>query len=182
MKKIILLTLIAFTTAVNAQKYAATPAGLADATDATKPFLVIQAEGKTAQQMYDFAINFIDKNYKVPAETIKSKNGTDLLTYETVAPDFMYFTNGTKIFVTATYTTELKFKDGKAKFEIIKLEMHTTADKKPVTFTGESFDWSIFNPKGVIKKETAKADLEKYFNAQVALVASYLQGKVDDKW
>jgi hypothetical protein len=60
--------------------------------------------------------------------------------------------------------------------------MHTTESKQPVTFTGEPHDWSVFTPKGVVKKGNAKADLESFFNAQVALVASYLSGKVEDKW
>ena len=60
--------------------------------------------------------------------------------------------------------------------------MYTTADNKSVTFTAGSFDWSIFSQKGVVKKESAKADLEKYFNGQVTLLRNYLQGIIEDKW
>lgn len=55
MKKLILLTMIALSTMTYGQKFNVTPNGLRDLNDNEKTFVVINAEGKTAKQLYDNA-------------------------------------------------------------------------------------------------------------------------------
>ena len=73
MRKIILLTMIAFCTLSYAQSLVVTPNGLRDSTDTEKTFVVINVEGKTAKELYDNAIKYINRNYKSPDDVIKGK-------------------------------------------------------------------------------------------------------------
>jgi hypothetical protein len=183
MKKIILLVLITFNSFCIAQKLTITPTGLKDANDNEKTFVVIPVEGKTAKQLYDDAIKYITKTYKNPDNVIKGRTEGEYLKFHTYAPRFIFIRNGMKVYFDAEYITELSFKDGKVKYEIVDLEMHNPDNNNPLVFSGGTFDWSIYNKKGEVKKEDAKTDFDNYFNSQIQSLSTFLQGKAtDDKW
>ena len=65
MKKIMLLLLIMFANFSFAQKITVTQTGLKDSENIEKSFVVIPAEGKTAKQLYDESLKYINKITKV---------------------------------------------------------------------------------------------------------------------
>jgi len=183
MKKITLLLLLMFANFSFAQKITVTPTGLKDSENIEKSFVVIPAEGKTAKQLYDESLKYINKNYKSADDVIKGKTDGEYLKFVTFAPSFITIKNGfAKAPFTAKYTTELSFKDNKVKYEIIELEMYNEANYQ-LNFTGSGISFFIFNKKGELKKEDAKNSIEEYFNANILSLSNFLQGKtVEDKW
>jgi len=185
MKKIILLSLIAISTLSYSQKLSVTPNGLRDVNDNEKTFVVINAEGKTAKQLYDNALKYINKNYKSPDDVIKGKTDGEYLKFITHVSNFLVVNNsGAKIPIDADYTIELSFKDGKAKFEIIALDMYAQTGGYKVLFTGGAFDgYPIYNKKGDLKRPDTKTEIETYFNSQINSITEFLLGKSDnDNW
>lgn len=185
MKKLILFALIAFSSITYGQKLNVTPNGLRDANDNEKSFVVVNAEGKTAKQLYDNALKFINKNYKSPDDVIKGKTDGEYLKFITHVSNFLIVNNsGAKITIDADYTIELNFKDGKAKFEIIALDMYAQNGGYKVLFTGGVFDgYPIYNKKGDLKRPDIKTEIETYFNGQINSLSEFLLGKSDkDNW
>jgi len=89
MKKVTFLIMIFFCSLSYGQKFVLTPNGLRDSLDTEKSYVVINAEGKTAKQLYDSSIKFINKNYKNPSEVIKGNTDSEYLKFETHDPDFL---------------------------------------------------------------------------------------------
>ncbi len=187
MKRTKLITLLLVFIGLNSfgQKYTVTPNGLRDVNDSEKTFVVLNAEGKTAKQLFDNAVKYINKNYKNPEAVIKGKTEGEYLKYITHVSDFLLINNsGAKILIDANYTTELSFKDGKIKFEIIELDMYAQTGNYKVLFAGGAFDgYPIYNKKGELKREDTKTEIELYFNSQIKSISDALQGKdPNDNW
>lgn len=169
------------------QTFVLTPNGLRDSLDTEKSYVVINVEGKTAKQLYDNAIKYINKNYKNPDEVIKGKTDSEYLKYDTHASDFISFKNS---FLTAKfdvdYTTELSFKDGKVKFGIINLDMNkrTQNGVNRLLLIGNMMSLGIYNKKGDLKRGDAKIQIENFFNTQVSQLSIDLNenNKKADNW
>lgn len=183
MKKILLIVLISLSTLTFAQKISVTPNGLRNSADLEKTFVVIPAEGKTAKQLYDDAVKYINKTYKSADDVIKGKTDGEYLKFITFAPSFITLKNGfTKVPFNAKYTIELNFKDGKVKYEIIELEIYNDS-KYNLNFTGSGISFFIYNKNGELKREAEKANIEEYFNEKLLSITNSLQGKTnEDKW
>jgi hypothetical protein len=180
-----LLVLAALTVSVLSfgQSFIVTPAGLRDATDSTKTYLVIPCEGKTAKELYDNAIRYITENYKNPDEVIKGRIDGEYLKFNSYKSEFLIVKNGgVNILFYAYYTTELSFKDGKVKYEIIELKI-TNDSNYSLAFTGSGMQWYIYNKKGELKREDAKTQIEDYFKGEVLTISNSLNGvEVVDEW
>lgn len=185
MKKLVLLSMVLISTLTYSQKIVVTPNGLRDANDNEKTYVVINAEGKSAKQLYDNAVKYINKNYKSPDDVIKGKTDGEYLKFITHTSNFLVVNNsGAKISIDCDYTIELNFKDGKIKLEIIALDMYAQTGGYKVLFTGGAFDgYPIYNKKGDLKRPDTKAEIEAYFNSQIIAITEFLQEKSnDDNW
>ena len=164
------------------QKFVLTPNGLRDSLDTEKSYIVINAEGKTAKQLYDNAIKFINKTYKNPSEVIKGNTDSEYLKFETHDPDFLTLKSlGMTLKWGGSYTTELSFKDGKVKYEIINLEIrdetNRTNSSSPFPLKG-----GIFKNDGTIRKKDAKSQVESNINLQLKLLIEGLIDTKTDNW
>lgn len=184
MRKVFLILALAVSALGYGQNLVVTPAGLKDASDNEKSFVVLTVEGLTAKQLFDNAIKYVNKNYKNPDDVIKGKTDGEYLKFDTYVPELLFIKNGgVKVFFAAKYTTEMSFKDGKVKYEIIELNMYNPDNNMPLTYTGGTFDWSIYNKKGVLKREETKKDIETYFNSEINKILESLKGKnANDNW
>jgi hypothetical protein len=179
MKNLILIFAIAFSLQSFGQKYVVTPNGLRDESDTEKTYLVLETEGLTAKQLFDNAIKYVNENYKNPEEVIKGKTDGEYLKFDTYVSDFLLYNNsGAKIPIQATYTTELRFKDGKVKYEIILLDMTAKTGNYHVLFSGGLMSgYIIYKKNGKLFKEETKADIENYFNLTVNDLLKFLKGE-----
>ena len=187
MKKSILLSMIFFCSLSYGQTFVLTPNGLRDSLDTERSYVVINAGGKSAKQLYDNAIKYINKNYKNPDEVIKGKTDGEYLKYNTHASDFISFKNSfLKAKFDVDYTTELNFKDGKVKFEIIDLDMNkrTQNGVNRLLIIGNMMSLGIYNKKGDLKIADAKIQIENFFNIQVNQLSIDLleNNKKTDNW
>jgi hypothetical protein len=176
MKKILMVAIILIASvSVYSQKYVVTPTGLKDEVNPEKSFVVISTEGKTAKQLFDNAVKYVNVTYKNPNAVIKGKIDNEYLSFVTHS-DF-YVQNGfTKIPFDMNYLTELTFKDGKIKYEISELVMKNSGGYE-LTFTGGGLNYFIYNKNGDLKKEKTKEYLELYFNTAIPRIKDYLEEK-----
>lgn len=166
------------------QQFVVTPNGLHDANDSTKTFLIIPCEGKTAKELYDNAIKYIQQNYKNPQEVIKGQIESEYLSFETFSPSAISFKrSGGRATYNLTYRTEINFKDGRVKYEIQNIEIEAD-DGNNLYFSGNNFtNVAIYNQKGGLKYEEAKTSVEDYFNSGIFVISHFLNGvKVVDEW
>jgi hypothetical protein len=176
MKKILMVAIILIASvSAYSQKYVVTPTGLKDEANIEKSFVVITAEGKTAKQLFDNAVKYVNVTYKNPNVVIKGKIENEYLSFVTHSE--FYVENGfAKAPFDMNYLTELTFKDGKVKYEITELVMKNSAGYE-LTFTGGGINFFLYNKSGDLKKPKTKEYLESYFNGSIPRIKDYLENK-----
>src|SRR5665647_1370422 len=142
MKKTILFFLMLFSATVYGQNFIVTPDGLRDSVNLDKTFVVITVDSMSAMQLYNNAVKYFTKISKTPDKVFSVWIEGEHLKLVTNEPNFFFVNNsGAKISIDANYYTEINFKDGKVKFEIIQLDMYDSYSKKyHVLFSGGIFD------------------------------------------
>jgi hypothetical protein len=166
MKKIVLIAFIISCSLLNAQKLLVTPEGLKDSLNIDKSYVVISIEGKTAKDLYESVIKYVNITYKNPKEVLKGNIENEYISFETYVANFPLTKNGyAKMNIGTKYLTTLSFKDGKIKYEISDMEMKAVDSQYKVLFSGGAFSgYPIYNKSGELKREETKEDIEKYFN------------------
>ena len=134
MKKILLILLflpmIGF-----GQNFTVTPNGLRDNTNLEKTYVVIYTPGKTAEQNYNSALNYIKDIISLNiTKDIESKH----ISYTTNIPHLLDVNNVMSFLpFSANYTTELTFGNDSVLFEITNLDIYMKGDSKfKVIFLG----------------------------------------------
>jgi hypothetical protein len=183
MKTTILLFAVLFSIIGYSQVYEVTPDGLKDKTNLENTYLVIETPDRKASDSYLNALKYINEKYKNPDEVIKGKTENEYLRFETFVGQFMKVNNsGVKLEISANYTTELRFRDGKVKYEITKLDMTADNGGRNVLFKGSIWSgYPIYSKKDELRLEETKMDLENYLNSQVNFLSNFLNGKNSEK-
>lgn len=186
MKKIVLFAFIICNSLLNAQKLVVTSEGLKDSLNLDKSYVVINVEGKTAKDLYEGIIKYINVNYKNPKEVLKGNVENEFVSFETHVSNFPITKNGyAKMNIGTNYLTTLSFKDGKVKYEISDIKMKAVDSQYEVLFSGGGFSgYPIYNKSGDLKRKETKDDIEKYFNNNIKNIFDFLSGKTktNDGW
>ncbi len=94
-------------------------------------YIVTPVEGKTQKELYLKALNWISVTYNNPKEVIKAQIENEYIRIEGVKSNMFVLDAGLgiKIINDGRYQIEISFKDGKYKFDVIKLETYVKPDK-----------------------------------------------------
>lgn len=187
-----LITVLAFVSIniLNAQKLVLTPNGLADSSDNSNKHIIIDVPNLTTSELYTNSVNYIQRTYKSPQDVIKGQVENSFMSFVTHTDKIATYSiplNGNEN-IQADFMIDLKFKDGKVRFEVVNFEMYYYAGYSKVTFNinQEYSGWSIFNKKGEVNKkaETTKIEIERYFNDYISYLKEGLTGTQDsnDDW
>tara|TARA_B100000586_G_C19908683_1_gene342187 strand:+ start:37 stop:594 length:558 start_codon:yes stop_codon:yes gene_type:complete len=183
-KLLILLFFISFNSF--GQKFVATMNGLRDADNVDNNYLVLEMDGLNATELYKQSIKYINDNYNNPEEVIKGSSEGEFLKFDTYVDNLLTYKNsGVKIQITGLYTTELRYKDGRIKYEIISLEMKAKKYSQYLLFSGGMMSgYLVYKKNGKLFKEQTKIDIENYFNNNLETLKKYLIGEADqeDDW
>lgn len=185
MKKTVLLLLMLFSFYANAQKLVLTPTGFKDSANVEKDYIVLNIEKKTAKELYDSVVKYINLNYKNPKEVIKGSVESDFIKFETYVPDFPLVKSlGVNMDMGTRYTTILSFQDNKIKYEITNLIIKNIQGAA-VNVSGSAMSGiSIFNKAGDIKRNDVKIQLENYFNENIESIIKSIsnENKAKKDW
>ena len=180
------LVMITFAVGLQAQTYVVTPYGLRDADNLDKSYVVIDVEGKSAQELYDRAREYIIRTFKNPDLVEKGAIDNEYLRYNTYADGVTTIPIPLNNLVYgASYSVELAFKDGKVKHEVILLELDSDGNTLGFQPQRLAMGWWLYSKKGKLKLPKNKAEIEAYFESIVADLAAYLRGTSetdDDDW
>jgi len=187
MKRLVILAFMIIVVYLSAEvpQWVFTKDGLRDALDETKDYLVLEVEGATASDLYGQAMRYVQETYLNPDDVIKGNTPDEYLRINTFVSSFFKYNNsGAKLDIDATYYIELRFRDGRVRYEIGDLKMKTKSNSLPVNYIGGTFSHSIYSNNGSIRKPESKTDIETYFNARVADLNKYLNNTdtVQDDW
>ena len=174
-----------------AQKITLTKNGLRDANNLEKSFVVISAEGRTAKELYENSIKYVNKSYQTPEDVIKGKVEGEYLRYDTFVENIVNFKFVVKVSGNIKYITQLDFKDGKVRVQFQELDLFSPkvpTDSKIVIGVGKNgrsnnyFIWDEKNEK--IRFPEIKQQIEEYFNKTISDLKSNLneEKNTDDDW
>jgi hypothetical protein len=176
MRTFLILILSFVCLSINAQ-FVATPTGLRCSENQNNSYLVLTFEGISAHDLYAKSQKYVNENRKDAAASIKGNTVDEYLRFSTYAPSFIKYNNGpmTKIPINATYDIELRFKDGKVRFEFVDLKMN--AGNYDLKFSGGILSgYVIYKNNGDLFKKEAKDDVERYFNSVVSSYVEFIKG------
>ncbi|MCF6297982.1 MAG: DUF4468 domain-containing protein [Flavobacteriaceae bacterium] len=186
MKKILLFNLLILNFIGFSQEFEVTQNGLKNKSNIENGFLVISASKKSTNQLYQNAIEYVNGKPKELDRVIKEEIENEYLLVETTIPQFMRVNNsGEKLDISIKYSTELKFKNGKVRYEITKLDMSADNRDRKLSFKGNIWiDYPIYDQKGKLRLKATKTNLENYFNSQVKELTEFLTGEKtnEDDW
>lgn len=107
--------------------------------DGFTDFVVTTVEGKTQQELYKKTLEWIQVTYKNPKEVLLAQIENDYIRFEGFKPNTLCLNSlGMLICENIKYQIEVSFKDGKYKFDVIKLETYTKSSQYV------SGGWNIF--------------------------------------
>jgi len=88
--------------------------------DGFTDYVVTEVAGKTQQELFKKAIDWVSVTYKNPKEVIKAQIDNDYIRVEGYKEGIMAGSFGMKFPI--TYTIEISFKDGKYKFDLTSIK------------------------------------------------------------
>jgi hypothetical protein len=192
MKKLFLTIVTLASLAINAQD-AAEPTAIATMT-ADKiqltsagftDFIVVPVENTTQAELYKKTLDWINMAYKSPDDVIKGKIENDYIRLEGSSPSLVAFNPMGKFTYLTRYQIEVSFKDGKYKFDPMRVEYYIPANqygtggwKDLVISNGAEY----YNKKGELKKNFKYIpDIATYFSALNEELKAYLSGDTPAK-
>jgi hypothetical protein len=175
MKQLFLVSLFGiFCLQAFSQRLNVTPAGLVNADDTSKHYVVIRIDSLSAKELYDGSVRFVQRNWKSPEMPVEGKEG-DWMMVKIYAKNAIVAKGsfGLKFNLDLKYHLRLDFKDGKIKYQVQDLEMNNMSpygeDAPFLIQSNSALTRSIYNKDGVLieKEKAAKNQLENYFNNQI---------------
>lgn len=185
MRKILLLLLVVPLSLIG-QSFNVTPNGLRDKDNLEKSYLVLSFEGKTAKQLYDKAFRYMNETQNNPDASTRSNIQSEYLRYKTLIIDGIRYKQGyLKLAINIEYQVDLKFKDGKIKYELLNIKMPARDNNYSLVFSAGKLDgyYIVYDNKGKLYKKEAKDDLETLFNSRVKDFIDYInKDESNDDW
>ena len=162
MKKIVLALLIGFCGFAQETEFKFSKEGFTD-------YVVTEVPGKTQSELYKKAIDWVSVTYKNPKEVIKAQIENDYIRIEGSKDGLVCIQTMMNFCYLTRYQIEISLKDGKYKFDLIKLEYYIAPSKYGA---GGWYDYQLTDmkeyfkdngePKGRFKKNMPQ--LTAYFN------------------
>jgi len=168
--------------------YTLTPDGLRDSNDLTKDYVVIQADGKSAKEIYLAAKNFINQTSKYPTKAIKADTDGEYIRYSIFVLEIASFRKmGIKLAYKGLIEIEMRFKDGRLRYNILDLQMLTKDEDAHLLISGNKMgNWAIFDKKsGKVSLKDPKDQIESFFNNMLAELEKFVNegdATVGDDW
>ena len=140
--------------------------------------IVVIVEGKTATEMYNKSIDWINETYENPNEVIKAKIENKKIRINGLSKGAWRYTAGIKVVFSVGYSIEISFKDGRYKFEYNINNFYNDSNN------GEKMGESYLNfyKKGKVRKYYTESipSLEKTINNISKSYYNYISGKTDE--
>ena len=130
------------------------------------PYIVVDVDSMSQQQLFEQTINWIKETYKNPDEVIKATIDNDKVRFKAVEVDGMRL-NSPMInqYYDATYTITISFKNGKYKFEPVSMTYEISSDRldEPINFSDGT---DLYKKDGRIRtvNETIPASITSILN------------------
>ncbi len=146
-------------------------------------YIVINLKDKNKSELYTKTINWVKETYKKPSEVINSTIENEKIFIEGINLSSLHIGGG--VGMNARYNIEIAFKDGKIKFNPIKLEYYT-----------KEYGWNdiylnknakrYYNKKGKVRGLYKKLiiDIPSLFNNLSKSLENYIvsKKKVEEDW
>lgn len=143
--------------------------------DGITDYLVVEVPGKTAAELYQQTISWINTYYKTPEKVIKAKIENDYIRIEGFAQSLIVFNVIGKTRYDGLYQLEISFQEGKYKFDVISVDLLNTKSDPHMTLTNMS---EYYKPDGKLKNlyKYYPYSFTSYFNGVQNSLYEYLNG------
>ena len=139
--------------------------------ESLEKYVVIEAEG-TSEELYQKTLDWINETYNTPDEVIKGKVDADYIRFQgssSIPLKYLRVFGSNMSWDGYRYMVEIRFKDGRVRFEPTALEVYTAPSTTPGTISGWSevgFINRVANKKGKEDKggTASVVALQSYFN------------------
>lgn len=162
MKRLIVMLLVSISAFAQETEFKFTKDGFTD-------FVVTPVEGKTQAELYKKTLDWVAVTYNNPKEVIKAQIENDYIRIEGSKKNLVCVTRLIEFCYNTRYQIEISFKEGKYKFDVIKIEYYTEPSKYG---PGGWYDFQLNDMNEYFKKsgdprgayENCIVQFPKYFN------------------
>ena len=164
-------------------QFVITPEGLS--TEDGKDYIIITAEGKDKNTLYQEALKCLTKTYVSAKDVLSTVEG------EMIAVNGIYTLQHFVAVYDICYTLNMEFRDGRVKYSLPVINSMNGVDEKgreyQLTYNisngglGAVCLVGIYNKKGELKREWIKKSIESFFNNNFRTLQTYLT-KTEDDW
>lgn len=182
------------------QSFTLTPSGLRDISDTSKNYLIINVANKSAKQIYDRSIDFLNETYSNPNIVLKGKVDSEYVRFEgtssKITSNVLKGLWKQELKIGTDYIIEFRFKDNKVRFEVINLKFPMLGDGG--SYNNQSYgdmhikqqgsSWSgwdkiyVYDKNQELKFPKQKDEITQFFNTYLANLTSYLNGGLKKDW
>lgn len=159
--------------------------------DGFTDYVVTEVAGKTQQELFKKAIDWVSVTYKNPKEVIKAQIDNDYIRVEGSSPGLVSFNILGRKSYESKYQIEISFKDGKYKFDVIEIQFYTPSSQYGAggwdTLLLSPVDY-MYNKKGEVKGnfKYIPESITKHFNELNKNLEAFLKSDTipskNDKW
>lgn len=157
-------------------QFVVTPDGLRNEKDLDKEYIVIDFEGKSASELYAATKQYIVTMMTNPDEAIKADIKDAHLRYALYTPEIFSFSKMlVKLVVDADFEIDMKFKDGRIRYEIVGLNMQFKEGTNTFEFKRSKLDgWAFYDNQDKLYMKNEKQKTEDFFNSLVKELTTYI--------
>ncbi len=166
------------------QSFELTNRGFFDSADKEKDYVILDFAGRSQNDLYKQTLLYINTIYKSPKNVISTVEN-ESITVNGYAQNAVK-RNAFNSF-NMDYTMVFLFKDGRMRVNVPSFTLTAFTDKLQTLYlvSGNSLDGSslgIYNKKGDLKSEKAKASLESFFNGYIQSLKKAIEENKASQW
>lgn len=117
-------------------------------------YVVVKIDSFSQKELFDKTINWIKETYNSPDDVIKARIDSSKVIFEGFKPNALYFRAlGMKKFEDVKYRIAISFKNGRYKFEALRLQIYASPSQYS---SGGWSDWNLDGTYAAVTKKNGK--------------------------
>ena len=183
MKKIALLIAFSISQIICFGQFSLTKDGLVNTKNPEVPYIVLEFEGKSQEELYNLVHIYLNKIYLSPKDVLSVLENKSI-SINGISKDVIQVKK--RAFYDIRYTISIEFKDGRIRVNtpiILDIYKYVSLQKFTLELINRAFTPGIFFKNGDVNYEMPKKSVEDYINSYIQNISEAISSNSkEDNW